>query len=45
MPVTARTLRLYPEVMTSVKAALGLKTDVPYFPSMLSEETVEYSHR
>ena len=38
MPVTARTLRLYPEVMASVKAALGLKTDVPYFPSMLSEE-------
>ena len=35
---TAYTLRLYPEVMTSVKAALGLKTDVPYFPSMLSEE-------
>ena len=38
--VTACTLRLYPEVMTSVKEALGLKTEVPYFPSMLADENL-----
>ena len=39
-PLTARTLRLYPELMTDVKKALRLKTDTPYFPSMTTDENL-----
>ena len=37
-PLTARTLRLYPKAMAAARAALGLKTEIPYFPSMFADE-------
>ena len=37
LPVTARTLRFYPELIQDVRETLGLK-ETPYFPSMTADE-------